>query len=67
MADGIMIQAEESRLREFRVRPALADSGTDRKTAGQQSFATPHHRDTLSGHADSIPVPTAGLACPHLG
>jgi len=31
MADGIMTQAEESRLREFRDRLALEDSGADRK------------------------------------
>ena len=33
MADGILTQDEESRLREFRDRLALADSGTDRKAA----------------------------------
>ena len=48
MANGIMTQAEETRLREFRDRLALADSGADRKAAEQQSFATPHHRDKLS-------------------
>ncbi len=31
MADGILTQDEESRLREFRDRLALADSGTDQK------------------------------------
>ena len=67
MSDGIMTQAEEARLREFRDRLALADSGTDRRVTEQQSFATPHHRDTLYKHADSIPAPTAGLAQPHLG
>ena len=33
MADGVLTQDEESRLREFRDRLALADSGADRKTA----------------------------------
>ena len=33
MADGILTQDEESRLREFRDRLALADSGADRKAA----------------------------------
>ena len=33
MADGILTQAEESRLREFRDRLALADSGADQKAA----------------------------------
>ena len=35
MADGILTQHEESRLREFRDRLALAASGADRKAAGE--------------------------------
>ena len=35
MADGIMSQAEEAKLREFRDKLALADTGADRKSAGQ--------------------------------
>ena len=40
MADGIMTQAEETRLREFRDRLALADSGADRKAAEQLERAS---------------------------
>ena len=35
VADEIMIQAEESKLREFRDRLTLAGSGADRKAAEQ--------------------------------
>ena len=35
MADGIVSQSEEARLREFRDRLALADAGADRKATAQ--------------------------------
>ena len=35
MADGILTQAEETNLREFRDRLALADSGADQKAVSQ--------------------------------
>ncbi len=40
MADGILTQAEESTLREFRDRLALADTGADQKSAAQLEKAS---------------------------
>ena len=40
MADGIMTQQEESRLREFRDRLALADTSADRKAAAELERAS---------------------------
>ena len=45
MADGIITQAEETILREFRDRLALADSGADRQTTAQLNKAS---RDWLT-------------------
>ena len=55
MADGIMTQTEETRLREFRDRLALADSGADRK-ASQQLERASTDRLTLDARLAALAV-----------
>ena len=55
MADGIITQAEETKLREFRDRLALADSGADQKAAAQLGRASTE-RLTLSARLAAVAV-----------
>ena len=55
MADGILTQDEESRLREFRDRLALADSGADRKAAEELERAA-SDRLTLDARLAALAV-----------
>ena len=55
MADGIITQAEETKLREFRDRLALADSGADQQAAAQLGRASTE-RLTLSARLAAIAV-----------
>ena len=55
MADGITTQTEETRLREFRDRLALADSGADRK-ASQQLERASTDRLTLDARLAALAV-----------
>ena len=60
MADGIMTQTEETRLREFRDRLALADSGADRK-ASQQLERASTDRLTLDARLAALAVAIIGF------
>ena len=53
LADGILTQAEETLLREFRDRLALAEAGADRKAAEQLERASTE-RLTLDARLDAI-------------
>ena len=55
MADGIITQAEEARLREFRDRLALADSGADPEATAQLSRAS-RDRLTLDARLAAVAV-----------
>ena len=55
MADGIITQAEEARLREFRDRLALADSGADEQAAAQLDKAS-RDRITLDARLAAVAV-----------
>ena len=56
MADGIITQNEETKLREFRDRLPLADSGADRQAAAQLDRAS---RDRLTLDARLAAVATS--------
>ena len=58
MADGILTQAEEAKLREFRDQLALANSGTDREAAEQLERAATD-RLTLDARLAAIAVEDA--------